>query len=76
MNFPLVQFSKFSVGLIFPVTHPRFYFNINALAMLKTFMHGHLCMVTFLHSENWRRNFSVDPVFQIFHWFSFPHHVS
>ena len=27
-NFPLIQFSEFSVGSDFPVTHPRFGFNI------------------------------------------------
>ena len=37
-KFPLVQFSKFSIGSVFPVTHPRFHFNIYAW----TFMHGEL----------------------------------
>ena len=70
-NFPLVQFSKFLVGSVFPITHPRFCFNINAWLCLK-----HLCIVAFLHSQNWRCNFSIDLVFWIFGWFSFPHHPS
>ena len=61
MNFLSVQFSKLSVGSVFPSTHPRFCFNINAYLHLK-----HFCMVTFLHSENWRHRFSVDSVFQTF----------
>ena len=27
-NFPLIQFSKHSIGSVFPITHPRFRFNI------------------------------------------------
>ena len=27
-NLPLIQFSKFSVGSIFSITHPRFDFNV------------------------------------------------
>ena len=27
-NFPLIQFSKLSVCSVFPVTHPRFHFNV------------------------------------------------
>ena len=39
MNFLLVQFSKFSIGSVFPITHLRFCFNIYAWLCLK-----HLCM--------------------------------
>ena len=48
-NWPRCEFSidsvfwEFSVGSVFPVTHPKF------VSMFKTFMCGHLCMVTFLH---------------------------
>ena len=42
-NFPLIQFSELWFGSVFPITHPRFRFNIS------TFMHGQLCVVTFLH---------------------------
>ena len=55
------SFPNFSVGSVFPVTHPRFCFNINVWLCLK-----HLCVVTFLHSENWRHKFSIDSVFQTF----------
>ena len=61
VNFLLVQFSKFSVGSVFPVTHPRFHYNINVWLHLK-----HFCVVTFLYSENWRHKFSIDSVFQTF----------
>ena len=61
MNFLLVQFSKFSVGSVFPITHPRFHYNINVWLHLK-----HFCVVTFLHSENWRHNFSINSVFRTF----------
>ena len=60
-NFLSVQFSKFSDGSLFPITHPRFCFNINVWLHLK-----HFCVVTFLHSENWRHKFSVDSVFWTF----------
>ena len=39
INFPLVQFSKFSVGSVFPIIHPRFCFNIYAWLHWK-----HLCV--------------------------------
>ena len=61
MNFLWVQFSKFSIGSVFPITHPRFHSNIIAWLHLK-----HFCVVTFLHSENWRHKFSIDSVFQTF----------
>ena len=61
MNFPSVQFSKFSVGSVFPITYPKFCFNINVWLCFK-----HFCMVTFLHSENQRQKFSIDSVFRTF----------
>ena len=61
VTFWLVQFSKFLVGSVFPITHSRFHYNINAWLHLK-----HFCVVTFLHLENWRHKFSVDSVFQTF----------
>ena len=42
-NFLLIQSSEFSFGSVLPLTHPKF------VSMFKTFMCGHLCMVTFLH---------------------------
>ena len=39
VNFLLVQFSKFSVGSVFSITHPRFCYNIHAWLPIK-----HLCM--------------------------------
>ena len=39
VNFLLVQFSKFSVGSVFPITHPRFCYNIHAWLPIK-----HLCV--------------------------------
>ena len=71
VNFLLVQFSEFSVGSVFPITHPRFHFNINAWLCLK-----HFCVVTFLLSENRRHKFSIDSFFRTFHWFSFLCHPS
>ena len=56
-----IQFSKFLVGSVFPITHLRFHFNIYAGLCLKRF-----CVVTFLHSENLRHKFSIDSVFQTF----------
>ena len=41
-NFPLIQFSKFSFGPVFPVTAPYVHFQYLNVAMLKTFMHGDL----------------------------------
>ena len=35
----LIQFSEFSVGSVFPITHPRFHFNIYVWLCLK-----HLCV--------------------------------
>ena len=61
-NFLLVQFSP-SPFLV-------------SISMFKTFMHGHLCVVTFLNLENQRCEFSIGSVFQTYHWFSFPHHPS
>ena len=70
VNFLLVQFSEFSVGSVFPITHPRFHFHINAWLCL-----NHFCMVTFLHLANQNTNFpliqfsklSVGSVFPITH---------
>ena len=46
MNFLLVQFSEFSICSVFPITHPRFSFNIYVWLCLNiyawTFMHGDL----------------------------------
>ena len=53
----LIQFSKFSVGSLFPITHPGFCFNINAWLCLKYF-----CVVIFLHSENQRFSFLNFPL--------------
>ena len=55
------SFPNFSFGSVFPVTHPRFCFNMNAWLHLK-----HFCVVTFLHSENGRHKFSISSVFQTF----------
>ena len=44
--FLLIQFSKFSFGSVFPITHPRFSFNIYAWLHLK-----HLCVVSFLQVQ-------------------------
>ena len=55
------SFLIFSVDSVFPITLPRFCFNINAWLHLK-----HFCMVTFLHLEDWRCEFSIDSVFQPF----------
>ena len=52
------SFPNFSIGSVFPITHPRFCFNMDAWLCLK-----HFCVVTFLHSDNGR---------QIFCQFSFP----
>ena len=46
------------------------------VSTFKTFMHGHLCMVTFPHLENQRCKFSIDSIFWTFCWFIFPHHPS
>ena len=71
VNFLFVQFSKFSVGSVFPVTHPRFCYNINMRLCLK-----HFCIVTFLHSENQRHKFSLDSVIWTFLLVQFSHHPS
>ena len=55
------SFPNFSIGSVFPVTHPRFCFNMDVWLCLK-----HFHMVTFLHSENGRHKFSVNSVFQTF----------
>ena len=66
LNFPLLQFSELSFGSVFPVTHPRFRFNIyNIYAW--TFMCG-----DFSAPRYQRCKFSVDSVFRTFLWFSFP----
>ena len=71
VNFLWVQFSKFLVGSVFPITHPRFHSNITAWLHLK-----HFCVVTFLHSENWRHKFPSIQFSKLFCWFSFPCHPS
>ena len=45
--------------------------------MLKTFMHGHAHIMTFLHLKvhNGWCKFFIGSVFQIFHWLSFPCHI-
>ena len=55
------SFLNFSIGSVFPVTHPRFHFNMDAWICLK-----HFCVVTFLHLENGRHKFSVNSVFRTF----------
>ena len=55
------SFPNFSIGSVFPVTHPRFHFNMDAWLCLK-----HFCVVTFLHSENRRHKFSSDSVLRTF----------
>ena len=62
VNFLLVQFSELSVGSVFPITHPRLCFNINAWLCL-----NHFCVVTFLHLANQRHKFSIGSVFPINH---------
>ena len=59
-NFPLIQFSKFSIGSVFPGTHPI----IGLVLTFKTFMHGHSCMMTFLHLkvQNGQYKFSIGSV--------------
>ena len=44
-NFLLVQFSKFSVGSVSPITASCFWFQHLSMAMLKTFMRGDLFAV-------------------------------
>ena len=67
-NFLLIQFSKLSFGSVFPITHPRFCFNVSNIYAW-TFMHGGLFAL-----RNRRFKFSIDSVFQTFLWFIFPHH--
>ena len=52
------SFPNFSSASVFPVTHPRFHFNMDAWLRLKQF-----CVVTFLHLGNRRHKFSIDSVF-------------
>ena len=61
------SFLNFSIGSVFPITHPRFRFNIDAWLHLE-----HFCVVTFLHLENGRHKFSVDSVFRTFPLVQFP----
>ena len=56
MNFLLVQFSEFFIGSVFPVTHPRFHFNIYAWLYLKyawTFMCGNLSALVKSSKKVW-----------------------
>ena len=64
----------------FPITTPLHpgsvsTFKPDDVSMLKTFMCGHSCVMTFLHLKvhNGWCKFSIGLVFQIFHWFSFTH---
>ena len=52
-------------------------FKHDDVSMLKTFMCGHSCVMTFLHLKvhNGLCKFSVGSVFKIFCWFSFLHHL-
>ena len=56
-NFLLIQFSELSISSVFPVTHPRFRFNIKNIYPWKI-MHGDLSTL-----RNQRCKFSVDSVF-------------
>ena len=68
-NFLLIQFSELSVGLVSPSPI------LGSISTFKTFLHGHLCGdLSVLRIQ--RCEFSIDSVFQTFHWFSFPCHPS
>ena len=49
VNFPLVQFLNFPFIQFFLRHQVRF--QHLSMATLETFLHGHLCMMTFLHSQ-------------------------
>ena len=71
---------KFSIGSVSPFPHHHttlslVQFQYDDAPTLKTFMHGHSGMMTFLHLKVYNGKFSVGSVFQIFYRFSFPHHV-
>ena len=70
-NFLLVQFSKFSVGSVFPITHPRFHYNINAWLCLK-----HFAWWPFCTQKTGDTNFPSIQFSELFCWFSFPCHPS
>ena len=59
------QRCEFSIYSVFPITHPRFHFNIYAW----TFMHSDLSALRI-----WRCEFSVDSVLGNLHWFGYPLH--
>ena len=73
---------KLFIGLVSPWPHCIVLgsvstFKYDDVSMFKTFMDGHPCMMTFLHLKvhnGWCKFFSSSG-FQIFYWFSFPHHV-
>ena len=44
-------FSEFSIGLFFPVTHPRFHFNIYAWLHLEHLCVEHLCISGLPHES-------------------------
>ena len=72
MIFPLVQFLKFSVGSVFPITHLRFRFNIYVwLHLKKHFLRGDLSALRKPETEIFHRfsflNFSIGSVFPITH---------
>ena len=72
-------------SLVYPMCHPCVVlhflifstFKYDDVPMIKTFMHGYSPMMTFLHLKvhNGSGKFSIGSVFQIFHLFSFPHHI-
>ena len=72
---------KFSIGSVSPSSHHFILglvstFKHDDVSMLKTFMCGHSCVMTFLYlivHNGWCK-FSVSSVLQIFCWFIFPHH--
>ena len=42
---------------------PKFGSLVFQVSTFKTFVYGHLCMVTFWYLENWRCKFSIDSIF-------------
>ena len=48
-NFPSIQFSKLFHWFSFPRHPSKVLFQHSCMATHKTFMYGHLCMLTFLH---------------------------
>ena len=52
-NFPLVHFSKISMGSVFPITT-----SLMILGSVSTFMGGHLCMTFLNYSKKCQKNLS------------------